>query len=317
LADALPRTLDEPGLPTLDVFTASDGYRWHYRKFAPPQEPAAQAREAADPSLARRANTLRGRVIFIHGIQSHGGWYPRSCAQIAAAGYEVYFLDRRGSGLNRTKRGDAPGFRRLLDDIAEFIRALPNGGLPKYLAAISWGGKLGVALPYRHPGLVDGLALLCPGLFAKVRPSFVTRTRITLARVARPTRLFGIPLNDPKLFTTSTRWQRYVAEEPLGLRRSSARLLFSSFALDIYLRRAWKLMTLPVLLLLSEKDEIVNNAKVRAYVEKLPAKEKRIIEYPGAHHTLEFEPEDHPFVGDLIGWLERCSSRTTTATSTS
>jgi alpha-beta hydrolase superfamily lysophospholipase len=289
--------LDEPGRPLLDAFTSSDGYRWHFRKFSP-QEPAAQARDS-----------LRGRVIFIHGIQSHGGWYPRSSAQIAAAGYEVYFLDRRGSGLNREKRGDAPGFRRLLDDIAEFIRVLPNDGLPKYLAAISWGGKLGIALQYRHPGLVDGLALLCPGLFAKVRPSFVTRARIGLARVARPTRQFAIPLNDPKLVTTSSRWQRLVADEPLGLHTATARLLFSSLALDIYLRRAWKLATLPILLLLATRDEIVDNATVRAYVEKLPAKEKRIVEYPGAHHTLEFEAEGHPFVGDLLNWFRSAALR--------
>ena len=301
MADALPRTLEEPGRPILDVFTASDGYRWHFRKFTPPcVEPAAQARE---PLLAPRAHELRGRVIFLHGIQSHGGWYSRSSAQIAAAGYEVYFLDRRGSGLNRAKRGDAPGFRRLLDDIAEFIRGLPDDGVPKVLAAISWGGKLGVALQYRHPGLVDGLALLCPGLFAKVSPPFLTRMRIGGARMIRPTRQFGIPLIDPKLFTDSSTWQRYVREEPLGLRTATARLLFSSLGLDIYLRRAWKRVTLPVLLLLAEHDQIVDNAKVRAYVERLPAKEKRIIEYPGARHTLEFEEEEPPIVGDLVRWL--------------
>ena len=54
-----------------------------------------------------------GRVIFLHGIQSHGGWYPRSCSKVAAAGYEVFFLERRGCGLNSEARGDAPSFRRL------------------------------------------------------------------------------------------------------------------------------------------------------------------------------------------------------------
>ena len=287
-AGSFPRVLDEPGRPILDTFNASDGYRWHFRKFIP-HEPAAPA---------------RGRVIFIHGIQSHGGWYRRSCAQIAAAGYEVYFLDRRGSGLNQEKRGDAPGFRRLLDDIAEFVRSLPNDGLPKVLGAISWGGKLGIALQYRHPGIVNGLALLCPGLFAKVRPSFVNRMRIGGSRVYWPTRQFAIPLNDPQLFTTAPKWRRYVAEEPLGLRTATARLLFASFGLDIYLRRAWKLVTLPVLLLLAENDQIIDNATVRSYFEKLPSNDKQVIEYLSAQHTLEFEAEGHPFVGDLLNWLQ-------------
>jgi len=283
---ATPRELDEPGRPVLDRFTASDGYRWHFRKFAASASPP------------------QGRVIFIHGIQSHGGWYSRSCARIAQAGYEVYFLDRRGAGLNQENRGDMPQFRRALDDIAEFLRALPNDGLPRFLAAISWGGKLGVGLQYRYPGLVDGLALLCPGIVAKVRPNFFGRARIALARVFRPSKFFPIPLNDPHLFTSSPDWQRFVEEDSLGLRLATARMLFGSYALDIYLRRAWKLVQLPVLLLLAEKDEIVNNALTRAYVEKLPAVSKRIIEYKGAYHTLEFEPEGHPYLDDLLQWLD-------------
>ncbi len=293
----LPTTLDdvtelnEPGRPTLHTFASSDGYRWVYRRFDPPGESPA----------------VIGRVVFIHGIQSHGGWYPRSCAEIAAAGYQVYFLDRRGCGLNHQSRGDMPGFRRALDDIAEFLRSLPSDNIPRFLAAISWGGRLGVALQYRHPGLVDGLALLSPGIVPKIRPSFLGRMRITIARVLCPSRLFPIPLNDPALFTSSVEWQHFIENDQHGLRLGTSRMLFGNFALGIYLRRARKLLTLPVLLLLAEHDDIINNAKVRTYIEESPSTDKQIIEYRGAHHTLEFEPEGHPFVGDLLRWLNRHS----------
>src|SRR5262249_52707210 len=86
---------------------------------------------------------------------------------------------------------------------------------------------------------------------------------------------------------------------------ATARLLFGSFALDIYLKRAWKLLNIPVLLLLAEKDEIIDNAQTRAYIEKCPSTDKQVIEYPGAYHTLEFEPPEHPWVEDLLRWLER------------
>ena len=76
---------------------ASDGYVWKYRKYLAPGE-------------------ARGILVFIHGIQSHAGWYEHSCTQFALAGYDTYFLDRRGSGMNTEARGDAPSFRRLLDD---------------------------------------------------------------------------------------------------------------------------------------------------------------------------------------------------------
>jgi alpha-beta hydrolase superfamily lysophospholipase len=274
--------LNEPGRPTLHTTTASDGYRWHYRHYAPPGEPV-------------------GRVVFLHGIQSHGGWYPRSCSQVAAAGYEVFFLDRRGCGLNPEARGDIPSFRRVLDDVAEFVRTLP-ADRPRLMGAISWGGKLGVGFQYRHPGLVDGLALLCPGFFPVIRPGFFTRMRIGRCALTSPRRKFPIPLNDPALFTESEPARAFLRTDPLALHEATARMLFQSNALDLYLRRAWKHVTVPTLLMLAERDRIIDNAKTRRYVERFPGP-KQVIEYPGAHHTLEFEPEGHPFVKDLLTWM--------------
>jgi alpha-beta hydrolase superfamily lysophospholipase len=272
---------------SIEEHTASDGYRYRYRRYVPTQ-PA------------------KARVICVHGIQSHGGWYEQSCESLCKAGYSVCFLDRRGSGLNQEGRGDAPSFRRLLDDIAEFIQAetKPSLGIPTFLLAISWGGKLAVALERRHPGLVDGLALICPGFFPKVRPSFGERLRIALTRLWSPERLFPVPLNDPGLFTANPRWQRFIQEDPLGLRQATARLLVESARLDAYLRWIPPCIRIPMLVLLAEKDRIIDNIRTRRFIERLASSDKRIIEYPGAHHTLEFEPNPEVYLGDLQRWLQ-------------
>src|SRR6185437_16254706 len=104
-------------------------------------------------------------------------------------------LDRRGAGLNTAHRGDTPSFRRLLDDVAEFVQQLraDRAWLPVFVCGIPWGGKLAVGLPYRKPNLVDGLVLLCPGLAPKVAPPFARRMRIAIARVSRPWKCFPIP----------------------------------------------------------------------------------------------------------------------------
>jgi alpha-beta hydrolase superfamily lysophospholipase len=273
---------------TLATFRASDGYTFYYRHYAATTRP-------------------RGRLVFIHGIRSHGGWYERSCREFAAKGFEVFFLDRRGGGLNTAHRGDTPNFRRLLDDVGEFLHELrtEKPWLPIALAGISWGGKLAVGLQYRRPGVVNGLVLLCPGLVPIVTPPFVQRVGIARARVRQPDKYFPIPLNEPNLFTASPEWQKFIEQEPHGLRVATARFLFSSFSLDIYLRRAAKRVTLPTLLLLAEHDRVIDNAKTRAMVESFPAVDKTVLDYAGAHHTLEFEREDHPWFGDICGWFEK------------
>jgi alpha-beta hydrolase superfamily lysophospholipase len=170
---------------------------------------------------------------------------------------------------------------------------------------ISWGGKLAVALQRRHPGLVDGLCLLCPGFFARVRPPLRQRLAILWARLRAPRRLFPIPLNDPELFTATPRWQRYLAEDPHRLREATARLLIESVRLDGYLRVVPRHVRVPVLLLLAEHDRIIDNRRTRRFVEGFATTDKEIIEYSGAHHTLEFEPDPEQFLTDLRDWLDR------------
>lgn len=290
--------VDPIGAYTIEEHQAGDGYRWKYRKY-------------------HLTGVPRGAVVFVHGIQSHAGWYEFSCTQLAKAGYQVYFLDRRGSGMNTEQRGDAPSFRRLLDDIAEFLTALPRSvsrghtvaKMPVFLAAISWGGKLAVALERRHPGLVDGLALLCPGFYAKVSVPFWQRFSIFFARLFRPRKKYPVPLNDPELFTASPRWQQFLRDDPLRLHHATARLLLDSIRLDGYLRFTPKYVHVPVLLLLAEHDRIIRNDKTRAFVDRFATPDKTIIEYPGAHHTLEFEPDPRVFIGDLLAWLDKHAAK--------
>lgn len=270
----------------LATFRASDGYPFYFRRYPP-------------------TGTPRARLVFVHGIRSHGGWYARSCRTFAEAGFDVHFLDRRGAGLNTAHRGDTPGFRRLLDDVAEYVQHLrrDRAWLPTFLCGISWGGKLAVGLPYRKPDLVDGLVLLCPGLVPKVTPPLPRRARIAVARVLRPWKFFPIPLNEPELFTASAGWRAYIEAEPHGLRQATSRFLFASFSLDLYLRRAAKRVAVPTFLALAEHDRIIDNARTVAFVGRFPGPTEAVT-YPGAHHTLEFERDDHPWLGDVVRWVE-------------
>src|SRR4051794_6240412 len=113
--------------PRVETQVASDGYPIHVAVW-----PASGA--------------TRGRVVVLHGVLSHGGWYHTLCWTLSEAGFETHFLDRRGSGANRQERGHAPSSRRLLDDIAERLAALreADSAMPIALAGISWGGKLAV-----------------------------------------------------------------------------------------------------------------------------------------------------------------------------
>lgn len=274
--------------PRVEIQWASDGYPQHVLVWPTPGAP-------------------RGRVVVLHGVQSHGGWYHRLGRVLAEAGYETQFPDRRGSGANEQDRGHAPSARRLIGDIAERLGSIreQDSSLPIALVGISWGGKLAVLAGAGYPDLVDGLALICPGLHPRVGVSTRERLRIALAFLINRRKLFPIPLSDPALFTASPEGRRFIAEDELGLREGTAGLLATSTFIDLRLRRVHAKVSQPVLLMLAGQDRIVDNEKTLAYVRRLASSRNELIEYPEGHHTLEFEPDPSRYARDLIDWLNR------------
>jgi alpha-beta hydrolase superfamily lysophospholipase len=272
---------------TAESFEASDGYRFHAAVWPAPEPP-------------------RGLVVVLHGVQSHSGWYHSLGRTLAGAGFEASFPDRRGSGPNTRDRGHAPSSGRLLRDLLEWIesRRKRRPGLPLTLAGISWGGKLAVITTARHPALVDGLALVCPGLLPRVGVSIREKFRIALAAVTNPRKTFLIPLSDPALFTDNAEAQAFIAADPHGLREGTAGLMVASFFIDRGVRRARRLVRRPALLMLAGQDRIVDNLRTRTYFESLATNDRTVIEYPEGHHTLEFDPDPTRYARDLIAWME-------------
>ena len=273
--------------PRLTQWAASDGYPIHVATWPVSGPP-------------------RGRIVVLHGVQSHGGWYHHLGRTLAEAGYEAHFPDRRGSGANRADRGHAPSARRLEDDVTEYVATLraPIPPLSTALAGISWGGKLAVIAAARRPDLIDALALICPGLQPRVGVSSRERRAIAWAYFTNRRKTFPIPLSDPALFTANPDAQTFIANDPLGLRAGTAGLLAASVFLDRGVRRSLAKVRQPSLLMLAGQDRIVDNEKTRADFARITAPVQQIIAYPDGHHTLEFDPDPSAYARDLIAWLD-------------
>lgn len=283
--------------PSYESQTASDGYVLHTTRW-PADGPA------------------RGRVVMLHGVQSHGGWYHNLGRTLAARGYETTFPDRRGSGKNEVDRGHAPSSGRLLSDVAELLADLrvAEPTLPTALAGISWGGKLAVITAARRPELVDALALICPGLHPRVDVTRGERLRIALAFFTNRHKRFPIPLADPALFTHSPEGRAFIASDPLSLRTATASLLAASRFIDGGVASARGKVRQPALLMLAGHDRIVDNAKTLAYFEGIGSAGRRVIEYPEGHHTLEFDPDPSRYALDLADWLDAAMPARTSRT---
>ncbi len=270
--------------PRLIRFTAADGYRFAVRVW-----------DQAAPA---------GRVVVVHGIVSHGGWYLRSCCHLAANGFEVHALDRRGSGLNLEDRGDVPHDRVWRSDVKSYLESLPRG-VPTVLAGISWGGKLVAALGRDALPDLAGAAMICPGLFARQQAGPAARLLLHAAAAAGLSGArVAIPLRDPALFTHDPHWQAYIRDDPLTLRRITVRFARADLQLNGR-ARAVEPFGVPLLLMLAGRERIVDNGRTREFLHRVVAPDKVCLEYPDAGHTLEFEPDPAPYLEDLRAWVAR------------
>ncbi len=274
-------------------FVASDGYDHCYRHWNP------------------LTDSPRAYIVALHGIQSHSGWYEYSSRRLCEAGYDVSFLDRRGSGLNQKCRGGAQHYERLVNDVVQFLGEVRNRRsqiapqVPVVLLAVSWGGKLAAVTTAKRPEMVDALALLYPGICGKVKPTWYQNLQLKLAEAldVRAKRV-PIPLDDEMLFTGEPKWQEYIRNDLLKLDRVTVSFLLANRELDRLVAYAARRIGCRVLVMLAGRDKIIDNVATQKFFEQVVSLDKTLFEYPKAEHTLEFEPERDQFIDDLLRWLD-------------
>ncbi len=250
----------------------------------------------------------RSPVLYVHGIQSHPGWFAGSAEALWRAGFDVYQLVRRGNGDNAAARGDASGVKQLLDDLflAQRVAIARSGAEKCHMLGISWGGKYIPTLLADNATAQDlaaSMTLLCPGLAPRVTLPFITRLKILISVFVCGGKRFDIPLNEETLFTSNRAMQEFLHNDPCRLHQATARLLVTSVLMDRQLRRAQAgSISVPSAMLLSTEDQIIDNDKTKLIFAHLTGAQGRVSTLPG-QHTLDFEPDPTEFRETLCGSL--------------
>ncbi|MEA2180810.1 MAG: hypothetical protein QOG77_4107 [Solirubrobacteraceae bacterium] len=275
----------------LAFLAATDGARLPYRRF-----PAA---DDAEP---------RAGVVHVHGIQSHGGWYVDTARELARRGFTVLLSDRRGSGASVGPRGHFDRRSQLVDDVRAFVelarREAP--GRPVILVGGCWGVRPAVAAARRMQDELAGLALVCPAVKVTVDLTPLEKAKVLAGTVLRPRARVRVPLT-PEMFTSNPHWVEYIRTDPLALREVTARFYFETARFDREIARE-RGLRLPMLLLRSGADPIVDGEAVDRWFARMPSDRKETVVYPGFGHIPDFEEERERYWDDLSSWMERTAS---------
>jgi len=260
-------------------------------------------------SLAYVAYTQRGArtaLVYLHGIESHAGWFAIAAGRLREQGFDVYSLDRRGSGLNRENRGLISGhvdaYETLLADIDSFIKPLHDRYDQVFLVGLSWGGKLALAYGLSHPEAVDGLILITPGLRAEVDVSLLNKLKIALLSPLNPTARVPTPIQ-PEMFSTTPVYLDYIRNDPLRLNSATVRFFWQSHRLDKYIDRNIAGNRLPVQLFLAGNDTIIDNDGVLKVLQQGRELGLDVLWYEDQTHSIQLDAPQR-LVDDMTDWIK-------------
>ena len=143
--------------------------------------------------------------------------------------------------------------------------------------------------------------LVCPALKAKIDLAPARKAQVFAGRVIAPGTHIPIPLT-PEMFTENPPYLEFVRNDPLSLHDVTARFFFAQFFWDRRLL-AERSLALPLLLLQSARDPVVDVGAVRSWYDKLSTPRKDYVLYDDFGHILDFEQERARYWEDLREWI--------------
>ena len=276
--------------PPQEIY-ADDGLELFYRSFAP-------------------AGEARGSFVYLHGVQSHGGWYVETAAELARRGYAVYLPDRRGSGHSLATRGDFERPEQLVADVAPLRRLArrEHPDAPVVLAGGCWGARPALAYAARAPVRARRPRARRARAEGEGRPG-AEREAERLRRRGSSTRAAAsASRSSPSCSRPTRRISSSSANDPLGLHEVTASLLLRAVLLGPPPARDRGSSACRYYCCRPGTTRSWTARAVRLWFDRLRAPHKRTCATEGFGHILDFEPDRQRYWDDLAGWLDGVTS---------
>lgn len=250
----------------------------------------------------------RAALLIVHGLAEHSGRYTEFVEHFRAAGIACYGLDLRGHGHSDGVRVHVDSFDEYQRDVAAIqeVVATRHPDLPLFLVGHSMGGVVVLRRVLRTPAGLAGAIVSSPALAPHpgVHPPLPIRLLAKLLRKVAP-RLqvkSGLPARfvsrDPQVVAA------YVAD-PLVTSTASSGWYHAMLDAQREVLAGASELQLPILLMQSGDDQLVNPAATEAFVRAAPTQLVTYHRWTGLYHEMFHEPEKDTVFEFTQEWLDR------------
>lgn len=280
-----------------------------YLSSFPRNFPEQREFHASDGSLQaftgyRRGGKQRVAVIYLHGLEGHAGWGRALSEKLVERGYDVFALDRRGSGYSskssRKVNGKPVQFEDYVSDVHSFLKPLKAYYQSVYIVGYDWGARLALAYGIAYQGQSRGLVLISPRL---IRPgTSLTQKVKSLAGMSDLSERDMAAEFDPELYVTSSKIQAALATDKSRLKKLDENFLRQSMRMSEFIKKYIKRIRQPVQLFLARPDPLVDENGLITLLEKGRQPSFDVQYVDGAKHALQIEAPDR-LARDIYHWI--------------
>jgi alpha-beta hydrolase superfamily lysophospholipase len=263
----------------------------------------------------------RGVLVVAHGLGDHGGRYAELAETLTGQEglVDVLCFDQRGHGHSPGPRGVVRRYEDLLGDLQgalAFARARAPG-FPVFVLGHSNGGQIALRelAQEREAGKTafEGLILSNPALRIRAKIPWWKRTLGQVLVAIAPSATLDGSVPTEWLLEDRALHAGY-RSDPLVHARIQPRLFFDLVDRGAAMLRRPGRVDVPVLVILSERDLMIDAQATEAWFEGLLAPSKVRIWAAAAHEPLFDHGRDH-VIERVVDWLRRhLDSRMDTST---
>lgn len=258
--------------------------------------------------------------------------YQELVWQLAQENYAVVVVDHRGQGFsdrlsNNPHHGHIDQFQDFVDDLEAVVQHATQyvAGLPQYLFAHSMGGAIAALYLAQHPHNIQKALLSSPmlGIQTDNTPKWLARSIAVggalLNRVFSPRKpwyFLGmedyryVPFDENELTHSEARYQMfrdaYESNPDIQLGGPTFNWLAQAFSAIHAAHQQADRIEVPVLILQSGDDAVVDNQGQLAFFQKLGNSHSHIQQIDGARHELFIESDRYrqPALEALLHWFQ-------------
>jgi alpha-beta hydrolase superfamily lysophospholipase len=248
-------------------------------------------------------------VVLMHGYGEHCRRYDELASFLVRRGHTLSCFDARGHGRSQGPRGHVRAYADYVDDFVAFLERVRarHGDRPLVVLGHSNGGLIALRAAQRGLPDVHGLVLTGPllGLRAgrKPVPDGVARALSwALPWLPLPNGIHAEDLTHDAALReahAADRWVHGVA---------TPRWYWSALVAAREALAEAPRLTLPLLVVLGERDPIVDPACAAELVARAGTSDKQLVVRPGELHEVLNETRRVELFAQIASWIERIAA---------